>query len=108
VKGCLEWQKVGLRPPKTVQVAVEGYRKEMDSVARFVEEQCIRDPKGEESSRELYGAYSNWCSDNGELKFPQNVFGQALADHGFQRKKSSKRRGWAGIRVRALEDDLAA
>src|SRR5262249_1677210 len=36
VRGCLAWQRDGLRPPEMVQAATEEYRKEMDVVGNFL------------------------------------------------------------------------
>ncbi len=36
LEGCLEWQKVGLKPPASVSQATEAYRLEMDVVGRFI------------------------------------------------------------------------
>src|SRR5262249_35646441 len=36
VRGCLEWQRQGLKPPTRVQAATETYREESDSLGQFI------------------------------------------------------------------------
>lgn len=41
VRGCLEWQRIGLAPPAAVAAATEEYRQEEDVIGRFMED-CLR------------------------------------------------------------------
>ena len=38
VRGCLEWQRTGLRPPAAVRAATASYRESCDAVGRFLRE----------------------------------------------------------------------
>ena len=41
VRGCLQWQKQGLKPPQIVQDATEVYKAEQDALGQFIEDCCV-------------------------------------------------------------------
>ena len=45
VRGCLMWQKDGLKVPKRVAHATDKYREEMDSLSDFLADRCVVDPE---------------------------------------------------------------
>ena len=65
IQGCLNWQEEGLNPPLIVTEQLEHYRKDLDTVSKFVEAHLIRKPENKLRSQELYQAYRRWCSDMG-------------------------------------------
>ena len=65
IKGCLEWQRVGLAPPAVMLAATKDYLDEADDVSRFIDECCIRDPQTKKTTKELYRAWVSWCKDAG-------------------------------------------
>jgi putative DNA primase/helicase len=85
VEGCRKWQDTGLRPPETVRAASDAYRKEMDVLAPFIAECCIR---GNASvyvlHKDLYKAYSSWCLDMGERPLGRNNFADMLRERGYK------------------------
>ena len=42
VQGCLEWQRVGLRPPAAVKAATDEYFEAEDALGRWMAEGCVR------------------------------------------------------------------
>ena len=40
IRGCLDWQQGGLKPPAIVTDAVRAYREESDTLGRFISECC--------------------------------------------------------------------
>lgn len=89
VRGCIECQRDGLKPPQAVLAATAEYRGVEDAVGRFIEERCIEDPKEfslEERSmtpwKQLYDAYVKWCDDCGEKAMNGRRFGDALDKRG--------------------------
>jgi P4 family phage/plasmid primase-like protien len=95
VRGCLEWQRDGLRIPKSVETATAEYRQEQDIVGEFLAARCA--PKNLDDYRvrasDLYSAFLDWCNDNGndpvEKKIGQKKFSQCVENAGFRSKKSS-------------------
>jgi putative DNA primase/helicase len=97
VEGCLEWQRGGLQPPNVVKAATEGYKNEMDALGEFLADRCILQSNATATNSALWGAYNEWCRDNGE-KFPlsRRDFKASLE----RRKIVQKRTGirfWQGI-----------
>jgi putative DNA primase/helicase len=83
VRGCLRWQRVGLKPPDSVMQATADYQRESDPLADFLAERCINDPNSEEEARGLYREYTHWTA---ERKFKDKevlgtrTFGELMAD----------------------------
>lgn len=100
VRGCLEWQTLGLAAPAVVMAATVEYREAEDLVGEFIAERCELDAKYSASADTLYNAYKNWATTRGMLPMNQTAFGRKLGDReGLERLK----RGvvsWQGIRVR--------
>jgi putative DNA primase/helicase len=86
VRGCLEWQRVGLSAPEEVKEATQGYRAEMDKLGRFLDECCVLDVQAQAGASELYLAYSEWCEANGERAVSGTRFGRQLAERGLTDK----------------------
>lgn len=89
VRGCLEWQKGGLRPPAEVIAATEEYRSDMDVIAQFLDEACITAPNAMAGATDLYNAYKNWCTASGERWLSQRRFGERLSERGFERRRGT-------------------
>lgn len=104
LKGCLDWQREGLKIPTVVQQATDQYRASQDSFGDFVSECCILEPAAWVSSEDLHEQYASWSrGHNGRLN------GDGLTDKAFAKKLqrfgcSSRKgtggvRGWSGIRL---------
>lgn len=103
VRGCLEWQSDGLRPPAEVLAATNDYRAEMDTLAAFLDECCVVAPGAEAKAADLYAAIVAWAEAGGEHVGTQRAFGLRLAERGFEKVK----RGvihWRGIGLLARDD----
>jgi putative DNA primase/helicase len=91
VKGCLEWQGQGLRPPQAVRDATDAYLSAEDSLTTWIDEACEREPAAWEPSTALFASWSNWANLAGEYPGSIKRFSQALESRGFG--QSRKRRG---------------
>jgi putative DNA primase/helicase len=103
VRGCLDWQRQGLSVPKVVAEATDGYRKEMDDLATFLDQCCFAHPGNESvrcNSTILYNVYKNWCEENG-IKAPvsSKKFGGELNARGFMHKDSNGVRWRLGLGI---------
>ncbi|WP_285690985.1 phage/plasmid primase, P4 family [Actinoplanes sp. NBRC 103695] len=69
IAGAAAYHHGGLREPVSVSSATEAYARDQDTVGRFVDEQCHRQP-GSVGVRTavgvLRGAYEQWCEQLGE------------------------------------------
>lgn len=101
VRGCLEWQRIGLAPPQSVLLASATYRQEQDTFGDFLSECCVLEPGARVSRTALRWSYETWCNDIGE-RYPlqPKAFAERLREHGVSDAFVGDARGWAGIRVR--------
>jgi putative DNA primase/helicase len=102
VRGCLSWQREGLQAPEEVRQATKAYRAEMDVLAAFLADCCVRDDDEEAFAGELWGAWKLWCEETGEQAGSQKRFGGRLAERGFLNHRDSKtgRKVWSGLSLR--------
>jgi P4 family phage/plasmid primase-like protien len=95
VRGCLEWQRVGLRPPEAVRLATEAYQDSQDNVAGFVRDCCHQSRGLECATGKLFEAYELWCRETGDEEVSKKAFGGKLDEQGFppgRRTKTERRR----------------
>ena len=78
IQGCLDWQEQGLNPPQVVLDQVATYKTEMDSIAKFVEQECDIDPNTKYPASKLYEAYRHFCQAIGRKPQSTNAFKKAL------------------------------
>ncbi|EMS79182.1 phage/plasmid primase, P4 family [Desulfotignum phosphitoxidans DSM 13687] len=89
VRGCLEWQQVGLDPPSIVKAAVDEYQKDEDSVGDFIEECCITGPGYSVGATALYQRFEAWWKENVSNRIPkQRRFGDWMKKKKFEKVKS--------------------
>jgi putative DNA primase/helicase len=88
VRGCLEWQRIGLDPPTVVREATNEYRREEDLLQDWIDECCIIDPAAVTKAAKLYANFQTWYEENvSRKKSPsQRRFGQMLTKK-FRREK---------------------
>jgi putative DNA primase/helicase len=93
IRGCLEWQRDGLKDPKAVRDAVSAYRSDSDLLAEFIDEECAVDPAASTATLELYGRYKFWAESRG-TRYPMTMssFSRRLQDRGYRKEKDSKTR----------------
>lgn len=88
VRGCLEWQRDGLKPPREIIEATEEYRKNEDLLADFIDECCMREPSAKEKSAALYQRFVDWYHDNIGTKEPTGTWFGKLLSQKFKKWKS--------------------
>lgn len=65
VRGCLEWQQEGLRPPEKLRAAAEEKRRDEDHVGRFLEACCERtEAEHWLTLKSLYETFKKWYAEN--------------------------------------------
>jgi putative DNA primase/helicase len=97
VKGCLEWNRIGLAPPSAVTGATDKYLADEDSFARWVEEKCITGKGLQRSSGDLWGSWRTWSEANNEFTGSQKSFSQELDRRGFVPARNHGGRFFHGI-----------
>jgi putative DNA primase/helicase len=99
IDGCLEWQRVGLNPPKIVTDATEQYFDEQDTLKQWLED-CTEDggPFAFTATGQLFASWKAWCDERNIRPGNGNALSDALADRGFLRKKGTGGvRGFRGL-----------
>jgi len=106
VRGCLEWQASGLRPPREVMAATQAYRSEMDTFNHWIEEHCDLDAnlmaEYEVRASDLYGDYVNWSHANGLYAVSSVRFASRLDAKGIGKARKSVGIFYRGIRLKSL------
>jgi putative DNA primase/helicase len=105
VRGCLEWQRIGLSAPDAVKVATESWRADSDELARFVADCCQVLEGARTRSGDLYAAYVEWARSEGNREpLSSQAFGRRLTEAGYAEAKSNGQRYRRGIGLRAPEE----
>ncbi len=97
VRGCLEWQRTGLKPPEKVRAAVAEYRAAEDRIAPFLEDCCEVHPSGAVPAAQLYARYKAWAESNCERPLSKRSFGMRLSEKGFEPDRTGRARKWVGL-----------
>jgi putative DNA primase/helicase len=101
IEGCLEWQAEGLQAPQAVVDATTAYLEAEDALAAWIGDRCDRNPNAWEASRNLFGSWSAWANEAGEVVGSQRSFSQALEARGMIRKNTEHAKGFLGLKIRA-------
>jgi putative DNA primase/helicase len=90
IDGCLEWQQVGLAPPKTVTDATEEYFNDQDVVKQWLED-CTEDggPFAFTATSQIFASWKAWCDERNLKAGSGNVLSDVLVERGFTRKRST-------------------
>lgn len=86
-RGAAAYAAGGLQEPAGVKAATEDYAHSVDTVGRFVEEECTLYPNPtvnhpSTTVAALRNAYEAWCHDNGETPVRGRAFQAQLRKHG--------------------------
>ncbi len=97
IKGCLQWQKKGLRSPSEVRRATKSYQLSQDILHHYLKDR-IRKKSGSYVIRTaLHGDYVEWCKESGETAVKRAEFNEAMEKRGFTSKRRSAGEGWNDI-----------
>ena len=104
IEGCLQWQQIGLAPPKAVTEATDAYLEAEDALIAWIDEQCVRDPNAWERTTALFAGWKAWAEKSGEFVGSMKQFSQTLEMRGpsfgvtYKRDKQ-KGRGFRGLQL---------
>ena len=82
VKGCLQWQEIGLNPPQVVRQATLEYRQDQDVLGDFFDECCEFKRTNQVTAKAFYARYLNWCVSAGEQPKSQKWLWPRLQEKG--------------------------
>ena len=105
VEGALEYQRIGLAPPKRLVDVTAEYRSDMDMFGDWIEERCIEDSSATTSVGDLYESYKEWSKLSGYQTLGKIRFSNRLADRGYGRNRSGKVRSFKGLAIKPTPEE---
>jgi putative DNA primase/helicase len=90
IRGCMVWQKCGLKKPKAVAEASDEYLAEEDTITQWLSECCDKRSTAWTPSADLFASWSRWAKAAGEDPGTQIKFIAALKDKGYAKKKDRR------------------
>ena len=101
IDGCLEWQRLGLAPPKIVTDATDAYFDDQDVIRQWLDD-CTEGggPFAFVRSSELFASWKQWCDDRGIKTGSLQALQRALVDRGFTQKRMTQGRGFSGLSLK--------
>jgi putative DNA primase/helicase len=102
VRGCLEWQRIGLAPPPGVAKAAEVWREGVDTVKRFINECLVFEASSVVTTSGMYQSFKKWCDHHGEQPAPIQKFKARMQelDITYGRIPGKGTRIWKGVKLR--------
>jgi len=102
IDGCLEWQRIGLAPPKIVLNATEEYFNEQDNVQQWLDD-CTENGGEFAFTRttELFASWKAWCEARNTKPGSERTLSEVVRDKGFAKKRNSDgQQGFRNLVVR--------
>ena len=103
VRGCLQWQRQGLRIPQSVLNERGLYREEEDTLQHFIADCCLLAPGAQVQSARLYERYKQWADDNNLRKLSGTAFGLEMK-RTYRQHRSSQGTYYLGIGLASLQN----
>lgn len=102
VRGCLEWQRIGLAPPDIVKVITQEYRQDEDDIRQFIADiwDCFH---GEDIPvKRLHEMYLRWHQETGltEKSISMKKFSPRIVSLGYERYDTGRTVYFKGIGTR--------
>jgi len=102
IEGCIKWLGEGLNPPPAVRQATEDYLAAEDTLARWIEEECLVNSSYFETIAALFASWKRWTEAAGEYTGSKKRLSQKLTDRGYRSGQTGpdRDRGFSGIALR--------
>jgi putative DNA primase/helicase len=103
IDGCLEWRRVGLKPPALVRDATDAYFADQDTLQQWLDD-CTEGGGEYAFSRttELFASWKAWCESRNTKPGSAQGLSEALVDRGFVKKRNSVgQQGFCNLVVKA-------
>lgn len=102
LEGVRKYQEHGLKDLQVITDAVDAYRRDVDTVAQFVEhavdEHLVAVGETQQLPiRTFHAMYQEWCRNNGIRWLGERRFGHRVESLGYERKKTAAANVWLGI-----------
>ena len=102
IEGCLEWQKIGLCPPKVVTDATESYLDSQDVLGEWLDQCWKRDAHSWASSTDFFNSWKPWAEERQEWVGSVKTLTTRLEDRGLNRcrNKELTKHGFSGWKLK--------
>jgi putative DNA primase/helicase len=97
IKGCVQWQQIGLAPPVAVTQATADSLEAEDALKCWLDE-CTVERDEFTPVGVLYQVWKEWAEASGEFVGSAKRFSQRLGDHGFKPERGDQR-GFRGLSI---------
>lgn len=104
IAGCLEWQRVGLKPPPVIMDAVRAYREESDTLGRFISDCCEARALGQVKSSVFFQRYQQFAEQAGERWIASKDLPHEMQRRGFAWKRTKTGGMYSGIDLAAADE----
>jgi putative DNA primase/helicase len=105
VRGCLEWQRIGIKPPQEVALATAEYRSQQDVIEQFFESECLLGSQYQTNATDLFSAFKTWAEDSNERQLTKRDFSTQLDAKGYKKKHTNKGDVWQEIGLKDYKRD---
>ncbi len=107
VRGCAEWQRVGLAEPPEVTLASNTYRSDSDVLGAFLRDHCEFGADTRCARRDLRKRYEVWCEELGHRPVGARKLAERLRNLGVSetcvRRDGKPTDGWAGVELKSTD-----
>jgi len=105
LQGAMDWIRLqeespgsGFGPCQAVEDAIKAYREDNDFISQFLEEKVVPLEGSEVPARDLYEAYRNWASAQGDqYELSENLFSRRMAERGLEKRRTKNGHRYKGI-----------
>jgi putative DNA primase/helicase len=105
VRGCLQWQQIGLAPPEIVKATTKEYRKDEDEIRQFIADICDRVGNENIPVKRLHEMYRTWHHEMGLTGEPMSMkkLSPRIVSLGYERNDTGRIVYFKGIGSRAVD-----
>lgn len=99
IQGVVLWQKEGLGESEEIEKASREYRREMDLLGTFLDEETEECEWESVKASELYKRFAKWAEENHESKISSTSFGRQMGKR-LEKKKTNAGMFYVGIKLK--------
>lgn len=99
IEGAIEWQRMGLAIPASIEAASADYMDGEDEIGQFIQDRTITDVSAWVSRGDLIQAYKSWCFDEQVDEMSRGNFYKAIEERRYRRVRRTGTDGFSGLRI---------
>lgn len=103
IEGCKKYLSEGIKTPAQVLEAVDEYKRDMDQIQRYIDDNCLSGEDFYCQATVLYNNYLKWCVENGEHEISNVKFANKLKEKGFEKTRKVAGMMYLGIGLQSEE-----